>query len=162
MKDILRLMRFDFLTASAISKSSSEYIAGVFMIVIALAVPLFIFPHSSFMYIFLAAPLIIPLQSYAEKSGFNKLYGILPVKRKSITRARFLYIFLTHFAMEIVSILILVISIYAKLYELLPIGKAFMEGSEDLYAPEKLPDIMTIFMGWFIFLCFTFAFMEMY
>ena len=158
MKDILKIMRFDFLTAAPASHAATEYILRAFMLIVAVCFPLFVFPAASFMYMFMAGPLIVPLQGYSEKNGFNKLYGILPVRRKNITRARFLYIFLTHFAMEIAALIILVISEYAKLFEIV----SFM-GKDSIFTDiEKLPEMAAIVIAWFAFLCLTYAFMEMY
>ncbi len=65
--------------------------------------------------------LVMPPPIIAEKAQFSKyLYGVLPVRRKNITRAHFCYIFLVHFAAEIIEILCAVLAIHLKLYRFLP------------------------------------------
>ena len=157
MKDILKIMHFDLLTALPAQRSASEYILAVFMIIISIGLPLFIFPAVTCCYMMFAALLIVPLQSAAEKSGLNKLYGVLPVKRKNITRARFLYIFSAHVIMEAAALIMLVVSVNVRLYEI----TAFVEKGGIFNDPELLPEMVGVILGWFIFLCFTFTFMEM-
>lgn len=115
MKEILKIMRFDFLTAK-------PFAMGIFIIgaVLFFTLSLIFSPIINAYISFVAMIFVMPLQSVADKSDFNKLYGILPVKRSNITRARFLYIFLVIFASEILEFVLAVISKSLKLYRLLP------------------------------------------
>ncbi|MDE7364709.1 MAG: ABC-2 transporter permease, partial [Ruminococcus sp.] len=115
MKEILKIMRFDFLTAK-------PFALGIFIIgaVLFFTLSLLFSPIINAYISFVAMIFVMPLQSVADKSNFNKLYGILPVKRSNITRARFLYIFLVIFASEIIEFILAVISRSLKLYRLLP------------------------------------------
>lgn len=105
MKEILKIMRFDFLTAKPFALVTFIISAVVFFVLSLILSPI-INAYISFM----AMIFVIPLQSVADKSDFNKLYGILPVKRSNITRARFLYIFCVIFASEILEFVLAVIS----------------------------------------------------
>lgn len=93
--------------------------------------------------------LITPLTAVAEKSGFNKLYGTLPVNRKNIPRARFLYIFLLFTASEIVGGLLEVVSICLQLYRLLPAtSPEFRQMSEESFSLDKsLPLMLRMTFG---------------
>ena len=93
MREILKIMRFDFLTARPLAIIPAATIAVIFF-----GLSLFFAPLICSYITLVAMIFVIPLQAVAEKSGFHKLYGTLPVRRSNITRARFLYIFLVHFA----------------------------------------------------------------
>lgn len=115
MKDILKIMRFDFLTAKPFALV--EFIIFSFFCLI---LSLLFSPMICSYIIFGAMIFVIPLQNIADKNDFKKLYGILPVKRRNITRARFIYIFTVHFLTEIIEILFAFISVKLKLYRILP------------------------------------------
>lgn len=85
MKDILNLIKLDFI-------AMKSKILPMALIVFALAMAVSIFVLPQFVYIFMVtSPLILqPMFVIAEKNRFNKLYGILPVKRNKIIAARFI------------------------------------------------------------------------
>ena len=155
MKDVLKVMRFDFLTAKPVA-----FRAVVIIAVICFLLALFFSPFICSYITFAAAVLVIPLQNVADKSGFNKLYGILPVKRKSITRARFIYVFLAYFAAELLETVLALTAIGLKLYRVLP----NQEGEAVLFIRESFEDTTLIFVaiiGVFAFFCLMFSYMEM-
>lgn len=117
MKELGKIMLFDFRTVGG--SQVIQFMSG-FGVLIILA-GLFIMPVA-FLYITLMIPLLLisPLTAVADKSGFNKLYGTLPVNRKNIPRARFLYIFALCTAAEIIGGVLSVISVWAQLYRFLP------------------------------------------
>ncbi|MCH5204464.1 MAG: hypothetical protein J1F03_06930 [Oscillospiraceae bacterium] len=155
MKDILKVMRFDFLTAKPLA-----FRGFIIVAVICFTLSLFFSPLITSYITFAVLIFIIPLQSVADKSSFNKLYGILPVKRKNITRARFLYLFLAYFFAELLEAVLAVISFNLKMYKLLPNqdGEAvqlFKESFEDTTL------IYVMIIGVFAFICLMFSYMEM-
>lgn len=155
MKDILKIMRFDFLTAKPIVLTE-VIIISTFCFILSL----FFSPMICSYIVFMAIVCVIPLQNIADKNDFNKLYGILPVKRKNITRARFLYIFLIHFITEIVGILMASISMALKLYHILP----NQESEKIQMIKNSFSDYVTTFssiVGIFTILCLIFLYVEM-
>ena len=155
MKDILNIMRFDFLTAKPIAFGAMLCTVLLFGILSMLFSPII----ASYI-TFVSMIFVIPLQGIADKNGFNKLYGILPVNRKNITRARFLYIFLIHFVTELLELVLGCIARTAKLYLLLP----NQEGATMQMVKESFEDTslaLEMVFGMFIFLCLIFSFMEM-
>lgn len=155
MKEILKILRFDFLTVKPIV-ITEVMIISAFCFILSL-----IFSPMICSYImFIAMSCVIPLQNIADKNDFNKLYGILPVKRKNITRARFLYIFLIHFITEIVEILMASISMALKLYRILP----NQESEKIQMIKNSFNDSSLVFemiVGIFAFLCLIFLYVEM-
>ena len=155
MKDILNIMRFDFLTAKPLALGGMIFTVVLFGILSMLFSPLI----ASYI-TFASMIFVIPLQGIADKSGFHKLYGILPVKRRSITRARFLYIFLVHFLTELLEAVIICIAKGAELYRFLP----NQEGETMIMVKESFADTrLTLLMmfGIFTALCVLFSYMEM-
>lgn len=155
MRDILKIMRFDFLSAK-----SFEFAPAAILLLLCVVLSLFFSPITSAYITFGAALFIIPLGGIAEKSGFNRLYGILPVNRKNITRARFLYIFLLHLIAEIFEFGVAYVSFNLKLNKLLPnqngelaqmVSKGFEDGS---FIPVAI-------VGVFMLFCLIFGYMEM-
>ncbi len=155
MKDILKVMRFDYLTAKP-----DAQIVFIFIMILCLLLSLFISPYINAWISLGAMVYVIPLQNAADKYGFNKFYGMIPVKRRSITQARFLYVFLVHFASEIISVVFCFISLYLKLYRILPDQQtSTMQMISEGYANAKLVVIMPVVMT--MVLAVIFSYMEM-
>lgn len=155
MKDILKIIRFDFLTAKPIA-----LVAFIIAVVLFTLLSLFFSPIIISYITLTAMVFVIPLQGIADKSGFNKLYGTLPVKRRNITRARFLYIFLVHFAAEVLGLILAATAMSLKLYRVLPnqVGE-MMQMVKNGFENTKLPLLMII--GGFTLFCLMFSYMEM-
>lgn len=155
MKEILKIMRFDFLTAKPLALRG--FIPAVVLFSL---LSLFYSPIISSYITVGAIVFVIPLQTVADKSGFNKLYGTLPVKRRNITRARFLYIFLVHFGAELLGLLIAVIAKSLKLYRVLPNQNSeMMQMVKGSFEDTKLTLLMVIVI--FTVFCLMFSYMEM-
>lgn len=155
MKDILKVMRFDFLTAAPLAS-----FAMIVIFFLCTSLSLFFSPMICSYITFVAMLFVIPLQGTADKCGFNKLYGILPVKRKNITRARFLYIYLVHFLTEILELLIVVTAKSLRLYRILPNQNSeMMQFVRESFA-DTLITLIIVF-GIFTFFCLMFSYMEM-
>lgn len=158
MKDILNIMRFDFLTAYPLAHKIFAAVAALFILL-----GLFLAPLAC-AYITLGSMIfVIPLQSVAEKSDFRKLYGTLPVRRRNITRARFLYIFLVHFAAEVLELILAFISMPLKLYRVLGalpnLNGEMMQMIEKSFVDTKLT--LVIIIGVFAVFCLIFSYMKM-
>ncbi|MDE5577022.1 MAG: ABC-2 transporter permease [Oscillospiraceae bacterium] len=155
MKDILKIMRFDFLTAKPLALRAFIIVAALFSLL-----SLFFAPLICSYITFGAMVFVIPLQAAAEKSGFHKLYGTLPVRRKNIVRARFLYIFLVHFAVEMLELVLAAAAMSLKLYRVLPNRNGeMMQMVKDSFGDTKLTLLMVI--GMFTVSCLIFSYMEM-
>lgn len=155
MKDILNVIRFDFLCVSG-TGFKAWCITAIACLIFSLVISPFVGLYLTFGAIFM----IFPLNSIAEKSGFNKLYGILPVKPKNITRGRFWYTFSVFLISELTEFGILLLAQNLKLYRFLPnqqgevalmIAKSFEPGS----------DLVSFIVGVSAFACTAFLYMGM-
>jgi len=156
MKEILKIMRFDYLTAKPLAEKAS-----LLAILIITALCLFLTPIAGAYVMFIPMVFVIPLQNTAEKSGFHKLYGILPVQRKNITRARFLYMFLMHFIGEIIGMLMVVLAIVLKLYRFLPNQSSeLMQIAQEEFTFEHFMPFGAC-VGMFAVACTGFSYMEL-
>ena len=148
MRDILKIVRFDLLTAAPFAVRGFVLLA-----VLCVWMGIFYAPITLAFIIFGALLFILPLNGVAEKSDFSKLYGQLPVSRKSITKGRFMYIFLVCFLTELAEIVLAVASHALKLYRVLPdrnsalleeVGYAFEQEAATLFAIFLLFGIVCI------------------
>lgn len=115
MKDILNLMRFDYITAK--QSGSGPLIAALLLCSL---LSWFLAPFCAVYLICAGFAFCTPVQKKADSAGLPKIYGILPVKRKNIARARFLYFWLIMFLVEILAIGIVLLSGVLKLNRFLP------------------------------------------
>lgn len=148
-------MRFDFLTARPLALG-----AFIFIAVMCFLLSLFFSPIICAYIMFGAMMFVISLKSIADKSEFHKLYGILPVQRNNITRARFLYIFLVYFLTELLEVVLAVIAYSLKLYRVLPNQNSeTMQMVKDSFSDTLL--ILGMIVGMFALCCLIFGYMEM-
>ena len=146
MKDMLKIMRFDFLTAA-----DTGCFPAVFLAALSVSGAFLFGPGC-------AAALILGLLRMLERVCI--LYGILPVKRKNITRGRFLYIFMLHFIPEMIALLLLKPAFTLKVYRILPNqGSASLQMIENAFSSEFRSPCMIIFTV-FSISCFAFLYME--
>lgn len=155
MKDILKIMRFDYLTARPYA-----LVPTVIIVMLCFALSLFFSPLICAYITFGAMMFVIPLQGVADKSGFHMLYGILPVNRKNITRARFLYIFFLHFIAELIEFALAAIVFNLKLNRLLPNQNGIMmQMVNNGFSNDSF--IILAIVGAFALFCLLFGYMEM-
>lgn len=155
MKDILKIMRFDYLTAKPYALAPA-----VIIVLFCFTLSLFFSPLICAYITFGAMMFVIPLQGVAAKSGFNKLYGILPVKRKNITRARFVYIFFLHFIAELLEFALAAVSFNLKLNRLLPNqNNEMMQMVNNGFSNDSF--IILAIVAVFLLFCLLFGYMEM-
>ncbi|MGN1137386.1 MAG: hypothetical protein ACI4SF_14350 [Oscillospiraceae bacterium] len=155
MKDILKIMRFDYFTAKPIAFGGM-----IFTILLFGSLGLLFSPIICSYISIIAVILVMPLQKTADKSGFNKLYGILPVDRKNITRGRFLYIFMVFFSFEVLELVLVAIANTLKLYRIFPNQNSeLIQMAKDSFANTQFTMLM-VFVMFAIFCLFT-SYMEM-
>lgn len=117
MKEILKLIRFDFITSE---NSTLPIVVSMFVICIIMAAfgvfnPVF----GVFLFISCAA-FFAPVQSAAENPDFRRVRGILPVGRTAFVRAEFAESIVTLLAGELITLILMGISRSSKLYEVFP------------------------------------------
>lgn len=155
MNEILKVMRFDFLNAKPVAMGAYWVIAGMCFLL-----SLFLSPAICGGIIFGALLLVIPLQNIEAKSDISKLYGILPVNRKNIARARFLYIFSVSFLTELIEIVLGLTAYSLKLYRLMPDkDTALMKFVSNAFSDLFMAFIVIV--GAFAAICLIFSYMEM-
>ena len=115
MRDILKVMHLDFVTARPLAVPTAIAVIILCLFIAPFTSPLVIAWSS-----FATMAFVIPLQLSGTGREKNKLHGILPVARKTITRARFLYIYALYLATSIVQAVLMFIVKNAALYRLLP------------------------------------------
>ncbi|MCR5718709.1 MAG: hypothetical protein K6F80_06730 [Oscillospiraceae bacterium] len=156
MRDILNVMWFDFLTTKPI-------ILPVFAVIAVMCGVMGLF-FSPLMYMFVvmaAVMFIVPLEAVADKSGFHKLYGILPVSRKNITRGRFQFLFWVLFIVEIFSLLMVKAAVMLQLYRLLPNQNTETMQLVAATFNEESSNCFSVIAGIFVVMCLGFAYMQM-
>lgn len=155
MRDVLRIVRFDFLTAKPIGL---PIVLVVWFLCTLFA--MFFSPMIEAYGIFAAMGLVIPLQRVADKSGLHKLYGVLPVERKNITRGRFCYIFLVHIISELTTLGLALGTFHLKLYRFLPNQEGRMVQMIARSYSDDTTYIVAV-IGLALIFCLLFTYMEM-
>lgn len=155
MKDILNIMRFDFLCAQPVAMGAYIAVAAMCFLL-----SLFLSPGICAYIIAGAMFFVIPLQNMASKSDFNKLYGILPVQRKTITRARFLYIFSIFFVSELAEMVLTLVAYSLKLNRLIPDQKNEIMQFVDKAFSNLFSAIILVILS-FAVICLVFAYLQM-
>ena len=156
MKDILKVMWLDFCTSS----QSGMPAFGLFAVML-LLLGLFISPMCPGFCVVSALIFIVPLQGICDKSGFHKLYGILPVSRKSITRGRFAFISAVMLVSELTAAAEIFLARHLLLYRFLPNQNGnTMQLIAETFKPEQfLPYGVSV--GFFVVFCVFFSYMQM-
>ncbi len=157
MKEILYVMRLDFISVRSTA-------IGMITILGTLAVlaSFFVTPFAAILVLeFLPIILIGPLQTFDSKYGFHKLYGILPIQRKSITRGRFALYAVMFLCIQLFVTLLVTAAVYADLNELMPVNSSFLQEQQFAFEPEELPSLLGMCTLMPMFFCFIFVFMEM-
>lgn len=155
MKDILKMINFDFCNIKSFLAAGSV-LTFVFVIL-----GIFISPViCSYTTFIMAALVIVPLQNISNKTDFKKLYGIIPINRKNIVRARFLFIFLVFFITEIIESVFAFISYKLRLP--LNMSVKYNETTEFLKDSFNDPSFIIIaIVAIFVIVCLMFTFTEM-
>lgn len=158
MKDILKMIRFDYITVKSFT---FPYVIG--FIVISFVLSLFGIPLGILSFVALMA-VFGPVQELAN-SDTRRIYGILPVRRDAVTRAAFMEIIIPLFAGELLSLVLLLISNSSKLYRIFPktvgdiIEGLFSFSQNDLMIAFGELCIILILIS--VFLCVVAAYLEM-
>lgn len=158
MKDVLKMIRFDYI---AVKPLTVPYVVGFIAVCLVLAlfgIPLGVFCFAA------AAAVFAPVQELAS-SDSRKIYGILPVGREAFTRAAFLEMIVPLFAGELLSLIFLLISSFSMLYRILP--KAVVGIIEELFDFSKndagisFGELCIILILLSVYLCILAAYLEM-
>lgn len=157
MREILKLVHMDFISAKPIGLTTYIIVSFMFSILALLFSPIV----SAFIILF-SLIMVFPVQVQDTKNDFRKLYGILPVNRKNITLARFIYFFACFFVSEIISIIVSVLSFFIKLYRIFPdTTQGFMLFIKDNFEKPDYPLCFVIIAIVFAVFCIFFSYMEM-
>lgn len=158
MKDVLKMIRFDYISVKSLTV---PYVIGFVAVCLVLAlfgIPLGVFCFAA------AAAVFAPVQELTS-SDSRKIYGILPVRRDAFTRAAFLEMIVPLFIGELLSLIFLLISNSSKLYRIFPktVGD-IIEGLFDLSkndAAINFGELCIILILLSVYLCILAAYMEM-
>ena len=114
MDEIMKMIRHDFIAVKSITFKPVAIICSV-MCLLSLLCPLavVVIPMT-------AATIFNPIQAIADKSSFNRLYGVLPVKKSSAVWARFAEIVFSSFAGEMLAVFVGYVSATAIIYVIFP------------------------------------------
>lgn len=155
MKETVKIIKFDIQTLG-----TSLLISYAVLAVICGLLSLFLAPSVCSYIVFLCFILITPLHGISEKNNFKKLYGVLPVGRKSIVRGRFWYIYLFFLVTEILEFAIGAASHALELHKLVPFhDRSWHSFIEDAFADKMYTFDMIIIL--FVLLSIIFLFFEM-
>lgn len=155
MKEILKVMRFDFLSAWP---SLGEGLIWAFLLIGGLALALSPIIATYMTFIFLA--FLTRLHQGESKGGYNKLYGILPVKRRNITRGRFMYVFFLFFGGQLIEVVLAAISVKCRLYRLIPNqSSTLVQFVKDSFTDTVL--LAEMLIGMTLFMGLIFSYVEM-
>lgn len=147
MKDIQKMIWFDF----CVSKPLTLTLVTVGMIVIFL-LSLCLNAGFSFLAVLCAIIPFLPVQMIAGKGTFNPLYGILPIKRSSITRAGFIEYVSCTLCGEVIAVIFKIISEKAKIY--LKIQSLINGVEAQAKEPTGFATIITLFCITALFICY--------
>lgn len=147
MTDIRKMIWFDFCTIKSLTVN--------FVIIITVAAALLaivVNPGLSIIAYFGAAALFLPVQMIAGRGTFNPLYGILPIQRKSITRAGFIENGLTCIAAELFVLLLKTVSDKLQFFMLL--RNALNKVDQPAPQPSGMEVCIAFFCVTLLFLCY--------
>ena len=117
MKEIMKLIRFDFITSV---NSALPFFGGMLLICLILtAFGVFNPVFGVFLFISSAA-FFAPAQTAANNPDFRRVRGILPVNRASFVRAEFTENIAALLVSELITLILMGISRLSKLYEIFP------------------------------------------
>lgn len=156
MKEILHIARLDFLTVKPMTLP-----AWIAVFLLALVMGAFFSP-AMFAFLIVSSPLlIIPAESVAVRCGYNKLYGILPVRRRNITRGRFLLLWLSMTLPELLALLLAKASLMLQLWRLFPVISNDFKGLiESTFDPANTQVFMML-TAIYTFISLLFCYMQM-
>lgn len=158
MKDVLKMIRFDYISVRSLTV---PYVIGFIAVCLVLAlfgIPLGVFCFAA------AAAVFAPVQELAS-SDSRKIYGILPVRRDAFTRAAFIEMIVPLFVGELLSLVFLLISSSSELYRIFP--KTVSDIIEGLFDFSKndtniaFGELCIILILVSVYLCILAAYMEM-
>ena len=151
MKTLFNLMHLDFISIK--NKSLPAFIVGIILVT---TISIVLVPHAAAIMPFLAMGFMSPMSITAEKNGYNRLYGILPVSRKQVVYARFAEAFILCLVAALIGIAIGSISVALGLYSHLIPGLDKIVLVIDTFISEGLTPAYATSI-FFLTACFSFA-----
>ena len=145
MNDMMKMIRFDFISVSRLTVPYAAIFVVVSIIASLFGLTFGILCSVNFVMI------IAPIQGI-NNSSCKKLYGMLPVRRSSVIKALFTEIFVTMFIGELLSFLCLFLCRISSLYNILP-----EKLSQIARNYSKLPE--SKYMKMYLFAAAAFAFL---
>ena len=132
MKEIMKLIQFDFITSM---NGALPFFGG--MLVISILMTVFGMFHMVFsVFLILSSAMVFgPAQQLSQSAENRRIYGILPVGRKSVIRADFAESSVPLFVGLVLSLVFSFLSSFSKLYRILPeklsyLGESLVENKK--------------------------------
>ena len=151
MKEIMKLIRFDFITSV---NSALPFCGGMLIICLILTAFGIFNPIFGGLLTVLCAVFFSPAQAAANNPNFRRVRGILPVSRASFVRAEFAETIISVIASELITLIFMGISKISKLYEIFPLKfEVFCKELHDLDGIEVAPGSIFKFVHLVIFVC---------
>ena len=117
MKEIVKLIRFDYITSR---NSALPFFCGMLIISLLLAVFGVFNPMFNIFLIIACVGFFAPSMAATQKPEYRRVQGILPVSRAAFVRAEFAEYMLGVVASETITLILMGINKLSKLYEIFP------------------------------------------
>ncbi|MBP5578647.1 MAG: hypothetical protein J6X56_04065 [Ruminococcus sp.] len=151
MKEIMKLIRFDFITSV---NSALPFFGGMLIICLILTAFGIFNPIFGGLLTVLCAVFFSPAQAAANNPNFRRVRGILPVSRASFVRAEFAETIVSVIASELITLIFMGISKISKLYEIFPLKfEVFCKELHDLDGIEVAEGSVFKFVPLVIIIC---------
>ena len=154
MRDILHMMHFDFVSVRRNSLPGACLgVAGL------IAFAYLWLPPASLALLFLGS--LFLQQDGSSEAELRRMYGILPVSRRNIVRARFHYIFLLNLAVEILTSAVYLVSLRSTVYRHMPVQAPELKTIiEEMHTDGMNPGLLLVFVLFCMVMIVSSAYME--
>ena len=154
MRDILHMMHFDFV---GVRRNS---LPGACLGVSGLIAFAYLWlPLASLALLFLGS--LFLQQDGSSEAELRRMYGILPVSRRNIVRARFHYIFLLNLAVEILTSAVYLVSLRSTVYRHMPVQAPELKMIiEEMHTDGMNPGLLLVFVLFCMVMIVSSAYME--
>lgn len=151
MKEIMKLIRFDFITSV---NSALPFFGGMLLTCLILTAFGVFNPIFGVLLFISGAAFFAPAQNAAANPNFRRVRGILPVNRASFVRAEFMETIAALLVTELITLILMWISRLSKLYEIFPLKfEVFCKEIHILDGIEVAPGSIFKFVHLVIFVC---------
>ncbi|MBO6231266.1 MAG: ABC-2 transporter permease [Ruminiclostridium sp.] len=126
MQTYLDIIRTDIIMMNGAKNSMRPLI--ILMLVLGAAVGLFIDPMGTYLCVLIAAAGFVPMIFQVQgKNNCEKLYSLLPISRKQLVTARFIFALIAYAAVSVIMFAIMKISFAAGVYKNAGFWDAFVQ-----------------------------------